>query len=90
MKNILEQLYNGEIYPAEQYRPKEKVCQKSNQEDGSRYDEFIEILKKQNPPLDKLFDEVMGEQIDEIQDEYSGIFISGFRLGARIMAEVFK
>lgn len=90
MKNILEQLYNGEVYPAEQYRPKEKVYQRSNQEDGSRYDEFIEILKKHDPPLDKLFDEVMSEQIDEIQDEYSGIFISGFRLGARIMAEVFR
>lgn len=90
MKNILEQLYNGEIYPAEQYRSKEKEHSKSPHEDYSHYEEFNERLKKLDPPLDKLFDEVMNEQFDEIQDEYSGIFISGFRLGARIMAEVFR
>lgn len=90
MMSILEQLYNGEIFPAEKYSPKGKECRKGYQESNSRYDEFVEILKKQNPPLDKLFDEVLEEQLDEIQDEYSGIFISGFRLGARIMAEVFR
>ena len=90
MRRILEQLYNGEIFPAEQYCAKGRGYQKSVQEDESHYDEFIEILRNQEPPLDKLFDEVMSEQIDEIQDEYSGIFISGFRLGARIMAEVFR
>lgn len=90
MKSILEQLYNGEIFPAEQYRHNGKGSQKNCQEDYSRYDEFVEILRKQEPPLDKLFDEVMNEQFGEIQDECSGIFISGFRLGARIMAEVFR
>lgn len=88
--SILEQLYNGKIFPAEQYFPKGKEYRKGYQESNSRYDEFVEILRKQDPPLDKLFDEVMEEQLDEIQNEYSGIFISGFRLGARIMAEVFR
>lgn len=90
MKNILEQLYNGEIFPAEQYRNKEQKDQKSYREENSHYEEFIEILRKQEPPLDELFDEVMNERFEETQDEYAGIFISGFRLGARIMAEVFR
>lgn len=90
MRNILEQLYNGEIFPAEQFRNKEQEDRKSYSEENSCYEEFIEILRKQEPPLDKMFDEVMNEQIDEIQNEYSGIFISGFRLGARIMVEVFR
>ena len=55
MKNILEQLYDGEIFPAEQYFPKEKEYRKKYQEHYNHYEDFIEILSKLEPPLDKRF-----------------------------------
>ncbi len=90
MRNILEQLYNGEIFPAEQYSLKEKDYRKIYQERYSHYEEFIEMLSKLNPPLDKRFIEIMDEQLDVIPYDSSEMFIEGFRLGARIMAEVFR
>lgn len=90
MKNILEQLYDGEIFPAEQYFPKEKEYRKKYQEHYNHYEDFIEILSKLEPPLDKRFIKIMDEQLDEIPYEFSGMFIDGFRLGVRIMAEVFR
>lgn len=89
MKSILEQLYDGEIFPAEQYSPKEKEYRKIYREHYSHYEDFIEILSKLNPPLDKRFIEIMDEQMDEIPYYFSEMFIDGFRLGAKVMAEVF-
>ena len=89
MSSILEQLYNGEILPVEQYTPKEQEYRKIHQAHYSHYEDFIEILGKLNPPLDKQFIQIMDEQLDEIPYEFSQTFIDGFRLGARIMAEVF-
>lgn len=90
MKNVLEQLYDGEIFPAEQYSPKEREYQKIYREHYSHYEDFIETLSRLEPPLDKRFVEIMDEQLDEIPYEFSGMFIDGFRLGARIMVEVFR
>ena len=55
MKNVLEQLYNGEIFPAEQYAPKSEEYRKIHQGHYSHYEDFIEVLAKLEPPLDKRF-----------------------------------
>lgn len=90
MKNVLEQLYDGEIFPVEQYSQKEREYRKIYREHYSHYADFIETLSRLEPPLDKRFIEIMDEQMDEIPYEFSGMFIDGFRLGARIMVEVFR
>lgn len=90
MRTILEQLYNGEIFPAEQYVPRGEGYRKIHQENYEHYKDFIELLSKLNPPLDKRFIEIMDEQLDAIPYEFSEMFIDGFRLGVRIMAEVFR
>ena len=90
MKNVLEQLYNGEIFPAEQYALRGEEYRKIHQGHYNQYEDFIELLSKLNPPLDKRFIEIMDEQLDVIPYEFSEMFIDGFKLGAKIMAEVFR
>lgn len=90
MKSILELLYDGEIYPAEQYVPKGEEYRKLYQGHYHHYEDFIEILSRLDPPLDKRFIEIMDEQLDVMPYHFSEIFIDGFRLGAKIMAEVFR
>ena len=90
VKNILEQLYNGEIFPAEQYAPKGEEYRKIHQGHYHHYEDFIELLSKLEPPLDKRFVKIMDEQLDVIPFEFSEMFIDGFKLGAKMMAEVFR
>lgn len=90
MKSVLSALYDGEIFPAEQYSPKTEEYRKLTEKHIHHYNDFIEILEKLNPPLDKQFIEIMDEQLDVIPTEFSEMFIDGFRLGARIMIEVFQ
>lgn len=40
--------------------------------------------------LDKRFIEIMDEQLDVIPYDFSEMFIDGFRLGARIMIDIFQ
>lgn len=54
------------------------------------YEDFIEVLAKLEPPLDKRFIKIMDEQPDVIPFEFSEMFIDGFKLGAKMMAEVFR
>lgn len=90
MKSILSALYEGKIFPAEQYSPRSEEYRKIYQEHYRHYDDFIETLSKVNPPLDKKFIEIMDEQLDVIPYEFSEMFIDGFRLGARIMIDIFQ
>ena len=54
------------------------------------YEDFIEVLAKLEPPLDKRFIKIMDEQLDVIPYEFSEMFIDGFKLEAKMMAEVFR
>lgn len=90
MKSILSELYNGNIFPAEQYITKNKEYRQIYQKNYQHYEDFIETLSKVNPPLDKRFIEIMDEQLDVIPYEFSEMFIDGFRLGARIMMDIFQ
>ncbi len=89
MSSILEQLYSGEIYPAEQWVPRGKEYQEACRKNQEHYNEFIELLSKLNPPLDKRFGEIMDERVGVMSYELDDMFVYGFRLGARMMAEVF-
>ena len=88
MKSVLEQLYDGEIYPAEQVNVRTEGYQQMRREHYSHYEDFIEQLKTLNPPLDERFIEIMDEQLDAL--ETAETFIFGFRLGAKIILEVLE
>lgn len=90
MRSILEQLYDGEIYPAEQFDVKTKEYQRVMKEHGEHYEEFVEKLNNITPSLGERFMEIMDEQLDAIPIEMEETFIAGFRLGARLMIEVFE
>ena len=83
MKSILTELYEGNIFPAEQYSPRSEEYRQIHQSHYKHYDNFIETLSKLEPPLDKQFIKIMDEQLDVIPYEFSEMFIDGFRLGAR-------
>ncbi|RGG65196.1 hypothetical protein DXD76_13380 [Firmicutes bacterium TM09-10] len=90
MKSVLEQLYDGEIYPAEQVNVRTEGYQQMRREHYSHYEDFIEQLKTLNPPLDERFIEIMDEQLDALPLETAETFIFGFRLGAKIILEVLE
>ena len=83
MKNVLEQLYNGKIFPAEQYAPRGEEYRKIYQGNYRHYEDFIELLSKLEPPLDKRFINILDEQLDVIPFEFSEMFINGFKLGGK-------
>jgi hypothetical protein len=87
MDKILRALYDGKIFPAEQYRPviKEYIALWKK-----HYQSYENFVKRLDSPLDKEFIRIMDEQIDTIPLELSEMFIDGFRLGARMMIEVFE
>lgn len=49
-----------------------------------------DFIKKLKSPLDKEFIRIIDEQLDAVPLELSETFISGFRLGAKMMIEVFE
>lgn len=87
MNNILEQLYKGEIYPAEKIKPNNaRLSDICNKIEGDM-DYFRQKLSKEDAErLDK---------IDLLHLQAAGIemcdnFVYGFKLGAMLMAEVFS
>ncbi len=87
MDKILQALYSGEIAPAEQYLPMIEEYKALRKKQYEHYEDFI---KKIGSPLDREFKRIMDEQLDTLPLELSQTFIDGFRLGARIMIEVFE
>ena len=57
---------------------------------AEHYEDFVKQLKVLEPPLDKHFVEIMDEQLDTLPLEMSEMFIDGFRLGARMMIEIYQ
>lgn len=87
MDKILQALYDREIFPEEHYRLMTKEYITLWKKHYQNYEDFV---KKLGSPLDKEFIRIMDEQIDTISLELSEMFIDGFRLGARMMIEVFE
>ena len=87
---ITHLLYEGKIFPTEQYSPRSEEYRKIHQEYYHHYEDFIETLSKLNPPLNKRFIEIIDEQLDVISYKFSEMFIGGFRLGARIIIDILQ
>lgn len=85
-KSLLQQFYDGDIYPAEQILPKDSKYKELCGEIGIMEDKFKERLL----PEDKIaFEKIKGmeEQIN-IRFAFSN-FSYGFRLGIMFMADTF-
>ncbi len=85
MYKTIQALYDGQIHPSEQSRPKMK-----------EYDILLnelskcrkEIFEQIGSPLDKKLEELLEIQDKAFSYEMFQSFINGFRLGANIMLEV--
>ena len=87
MKNLLEQLYSGELIPAElkiegneEY---ETLCRKSLEE----VEKFTEKLNKESQ---KEFQNLLDTYLELTYLEKRQSFCDGFRIGTGIMCEVFR
>jgi len=85
-KTLLQQLYDGEIYPAEQPVPQNpqyrELCRKLGEEK--------EYLREQLSASDRERFDAMENLSQEIENLYSyDDFSCGFRLGAGLMIEAF-
>lgn len=79
MNKIIQQLYNGELYPYEQYHPVLEEYKAMRKKHMENYESFI---KKLGSPLDKEFERIMDEQLDTLPLDFFQMFSDGFRLGA--------
>lgn len=86
MKNILHQLYDGEIVPYEQFKPYLEEYRKNCTKISKTESVFTEKLTQQQ---ETEFYNLMEEFIDLVPLELAQVFSDGFKLGAQIMCEVF-
>lgn len=89
-EEYITKLFNGEIYPAEQYRPKTEENRGLYRESYQKYNEFVEKLNSLDPDLNQKFIEILDSQFDVLPIEMSEMFIDGFKLGARLMIELYQ
>ena len=87
MNSILQDLYNGKIYPEEQGCPQTKEFRIMQKNLSDHQEAF---LQKIGSPLDQELQEMIVEQLDVFSIEKTKSFIDGFRLGAKIVIEVFQ
>ncbi|MBS4960274.1 MAG: hypothetical protein KHZ62_05595 [Clostridiales bacterium] len=85
-RSILEQLYYGVLRPASQHTKKMKQYEIAQKNAASAYESFLTKLPEN---LKSEFIDTMDRQwkLLPLEDEQS--FIDGFRLGIKMMAEVF-
>lgn len=90
MSAILKQLYDGDIFPAEQFYPKTEEYKAIRKKHFSHYEDFNKKVEAFSPELSKEFVEIMDEQLDTLPTEFSEMFIEGFRLGAKMVIEIYS
>ncbi|HJC23705.1 MAG TPA: hypothetical protein H9761_08385 [Candidatus Eisenbergiella merdavium] len=86
MESILQQLYEGKISPAEQYRPRTEEHREAVERILKSRGEFARALKETDQALYEKFLRIMEE--DDLSFETGEMFIDGFKLGARMMLEI--
>ena len=88
MKSVLQQLYEGEIAPAELYTKRLQEYQQLLHENGEYIESFQEKLSKINADLGDQFMDILEKHWQEAPWEYTQVFLDSFCLGARIMLEI--
>lgn len=86
MKDTLETLFYGGIYPAEQFLPRQEEYSALRKKLQERYQK---LCGKLDADLRREFDVLIEEQLDAYAMENMEMFIGGYRLGAKLTIEVF-
>ena len=90
MKSILYQLYHGDLDPRMRYEPFLREHKDLLHEQKIRYDWIGEALEKMDPKYRKAFNKMLDARYLETEWDISYMFLDGFRLGVKIMAEVYQ
>ena len=87
MEKILEQLYNGELYPYLNFQTTIEDFKVNRDKAFKSYSVFIAKLPEE---LKDEFDELIDSHLDLLPLELEQNFIDGFRIGVRMMTEVYS
>lgn len=87
MSKILQDLYEGRIYPSEQYSPTTEHHKKIRKEYQKHYNDF---KSKLDDTLAEEFENILDEKFDAITIELSEMFTYGFKIGAKMMIEILQ
>ena len=87
MKSILEQLYNGEMYPYSTFKTTIEQFKVDRDKAFETYSLFLEKLPED---LKDDFVKLIDAHLDLLPFELEQNFIDGFRIGVRMMSEVFS
>lgn len=90
MKSILHQLYEGELTPIEDYQPLLQEHQKLLERQSLRCSRIQKELEKLNPDLLATFTELMENYERETYFDTAQMYVDGFCLGMKIMAEAYN
>lgn len=86
MNRVIEDLYNGNLCPCERFKPILRHYREKREEAFQGYETFLEKLDPNRP---KEFDAIMVKHAEVLSLEMEQNFSDGFRLGVRLMCEVF-
>jgi len=86
MQDIIEKIYRGELYPAEQIEPMLQDFRVKWEESKDNATAFSNQLSDELRPL---FESVMVDKLEIATLEQTQAFVDGFKLGARLLVEVF-
>lgn len=86
MEKMLEQLYKGELYPYSKFQTTIEDLKVNRDKAFKSYSVFIEKLPDE---LKDEFDELIDSHLDLLPLELEQNFIDVFRIGVRIMTEVY-
>lgn len=86
MEKMLEQLYKGELYPYSKFQTTIEDFKVNRDKAFKSYSIFIEKLPDE---LKDEFDELIDSHLDLLPLELEQNFIDGFRIGVRMMTEVY-
>ena len=82
---ILEELWYGRINPCQRTQPDDKSASELTKQIVEKEDELVALLSNE---AKEILDQMRDKQLDLSTSNERKAFISGFRLGARIMLEV--
>ena len=83
--NILEELWYGRINPSQRSQPDDKSASELTEQIVEKEDEFVPLLSDE---AKEILEQMREKQLDLSTSNERKAFISGFRLGARIMLEI--
>lgn len=87
--SILKQLYNGQIYPPEQYTPSSPEYHQKSKVLSEYYQSLSSELAGLDPSLPDKLEELFILRNSLCSTEVEEMYLEGFRLGVKMMAEVF-